>query len=329
MAANLSAQAHIDGVLAGDRVAVARAITLVESSRADHRALTAQVLAGLLPHAGASLRVGISGPPGAGKSSFVEAMGGRLLDRGHKVAVLAVDPSSTRTGGSILGDKTRMSRLATDPNAFVRPSPSGGTLGGVHRRTREAMRVLEAAGYDTVLVETVGVGQSEIEVADMVDTFLVLLIGGAGDELQGIKKGILEVADVLAINKADGDGATRAELARREVEAALRFVAPRTQGWTPPVLTCSALSGAGLDQVWEAVTRHQATLRASGAFEARRRQQRVAWMWAVAKDEVLARFRQDPHVASLVADAERAVGEDRESPMAAAERLLASWLSAR
>ena len=325
MAANLSAQDHISGVLAGDRVAVARAITLMESSKPDHRALAATVLAGLLPHAGSSLRVGISGPPGAGKSTFVEALGMRLVDAGHRVAVLAIDPSSTRTGGSILGDKTRMNRLATDPRAFVRPSPSGGTLGGVHRRTRESMRVLEAAGFDVVLIETVGVGQSEIEVADMVDTFLVLLIGGAGDELQGIKKGILEVADVLAVNKADGDKVTLAELARREIEAALRFVTPRSKGWTPPVLTCSAVTGDGLAEVWAALEAHRAAMTATGEFDARRKAQRVSWMWAITRDELLRSFREDPRVAACVERVEASVTADTESPVAAAEELLRAW----
>ncbi len=329
MAANLSAQDHISGVLAGDRVAVARAITLMESSKPDHRALAATVLAGLLPHAGASLRVGISGPPGAGKSTFVEALGMRLVEAGHRVAVLAIDPSSTRTGGSILGDKTRMNRLATDPRAFVRPSPSGGTLGGVHRRTRESMRVLEAAGFDVVLIETVGVGQSEIEVADMVDTFLVLLIGGAGDELQGIKKGILEVADVLAVNKADGDKVTLAELARREIEAALRFVTPRSKGWTPPVLTCSAVTGDGLAEVWAGVEAHRAAMTQTGEFDARRKHQRVSWMWAITRDEVLRAFREDPGVASCVERVEANVEADSESPVAAAEELLRAWRRSR
>lgn len=329
MAANLSAQDHISGVLAGDRVALARAITLMESSRPDHRPLAGAVLEGLLPHAGGSLRVGISGPPGAGKSTFVEALGMRLVEAGHRVAVLAIDPSSTRTGGSILGDKTRMNRLATDPRAFVRPSPSGGTLGGVHRRTRESMRVLEAAGYDIVLIETVGVGQSEIEVADMVDTFLVLLLGGAGDELQGIKKGILEVADVLAVNKADGDRATLAELARREVEAALRFVTPRSAGWSPPVLACSALTGAGLGDVWSAVESHVAAMKASGLFNQRREAQRVSWMWAITRDELWRTFRADPKVAAAMATAEVEVAADRQSPVAAAESLLEFWRSTR
>ena len=262
-----SAEAPVDvpalakGVLAGSRATIARAITLVESARPDHREAAQQLLMELLEHAGGAHRVGISGVPGVGKSTFIEELGTRLTGEGHRVAVLAVDPSSTRTRGSILGDKTRMARLAVDDNAFIRPSPTAGTLGGVARATRESIVLMEAAGYDVVLVETVGVGQSEVAVAAMVDTFLLLTIARTGDSLQGIKKGILEIADVIAVNKADGEHARPARAAARELSGALRMMAPTSPWWRAPVLACSGQSGAGLDDVWAAVTRHRAIAR--------------------------------------------------------------------
>ncbi|HET6521615.1 MAG TPA: methylmalonyl Co-A mutase-associated GTPase MeaB, partial [Geminicoccaceae bacterium] len=258
-------------IVRGDRRALARAITLIESSRADHQERAERLLEGLLPHTGNAVRVGISGAPGAGKSTFIEALGLRLTRAGgHKVAVLAVDPSSRRSGGSILGDRTRMQELSREPNAFIRPSPAGESLGGVARRTREAALACEAAGFDVVVIETVGVGQSETAVAEMVDTFLLLLAPGAGDELQGIKRGIVELADVVAVNKADGGLRAAAEVARAEYRGALRLLRPATPGWTPPALTCSALTGEGIDGVWRAVLRHRSALEAVGGLEARR-----------------------------------------------------------
>ncbi len=267
------------GVRAGDRRALARAITLMESSRADHRLAAEALLHDLLPFAGNSVRLGVTGVPGVGKSTFIEAFGLHLVERGHRVAVLAVDPSSPRSGGSILGDKTRMEELARDPRAFIRPSPSGGTLGGVARRTREAMLVCEAAGHDVVIVETVGVGQSETAVADMVDMFLLLLVPGGGDELQGIKKGIVELADAIVVTKADGDLAPAAERAARDYRNALHLLAPSGGGWTVPVLTCSAVAGQGVGAVRETVERHRDAMRATGRVAARRATQAHAWMW--------------------------------------------------
>ncbi|MBM6405713.1 methylmalonyl Co-A mutase-associated GTPase MeaB [Phycicoccus sp. CSK15P-2] len=268
------------GVRDGSRQAVARAITLLESRRPEHREQSRELLAALADRTGGAVRVGVSGVPGAGKSTFVDALGVRLVERGHRVAVVAVDPSSRRTGGSILGDRTRMARLAASDDAFVRPSPSGRQLGGVARATRESMLVLEAAGYDVVVVETVGVGQNEIAVSEMVDTFLLLGLARAGDQLQGIKRGILELADVIAVNKADGDGENPAKGAARELAGALRLMMPGDVR-RPPVLTCSALTGAGLDDVWRAVLDHRAHLEEHGSLAARRAQQQQDWMWAM------------------------------------------------
>lgn len=325
MRRELTVEDHVQGVLGGDRAILGRTITLVESNRAEHHDKAQRVLAALLPHAGGSHRVGVSGVPGVGKSTFLESMGVHLLDAGHRVAVLAIDPSSTVTGGSILGDKTRMAKVASDPRAFVRPSPTGGSLGGVHRKTRESMRVVEAAGFDVVFVETVGVGQSEIEVAEMVDTFLVLMLSGAGDELQGIKKGILEVADVLAVNKADGDNALKAERASRELKGALHFVTPRSPHWTVPVTTCSGLTGLGLEGVWASVQAHRTTMQAHGAFEGRRKDQRLRWMWAMAQQEVLRQFREHPGVEAIVAEVTAGVRDDALPVSAAVARMLAAW----
>ncbi|MFF9144826.1 methylmalonyl Co-A mutase-associated GTPase MeaB [Streptomyces sp. NPDC055051] len=313
------------GVREGKRALVARAITLVESTRPDHRALAQELLTRLLPHSGRARRIGISGVPGVGKSTFIDAFGTMLTGLGHRVAVLAVDPSSTRTGGSILGDKTRMERLAVDPAAFVRPSPSAGTLGGVAKATRESMVVMEAAGHDVVLVETVGVGQSETAVANMVDTFLLLTLARTGDQLQGIKKGVLELADVVAVNKADGPHATDARAAARELAGALRLMHGREAVWTPPVLTCSARESSGLDEVWERLENHRAVLDAAGRLDARRRDQQVDWAWTMVRDELLARLHADPAVRALTPDVERRVRDGELTATLAAERILGAF----
>ena len=312
----------VDGVLGGDRAAVGRAVTLVESNRYDHRAEARDLLDALAPHAVDAQRVGVTGVPGVGKSTFIEALGSSLTAVGHRVAVLAVDPTSTVTGGSILGDKTRMPRLSNDPSAFVRPSPSAGTLGGVTRTTRETMVVLEAAGHDVVLVETMGIGQSETVVAAMVDFFLVLMLPGAGDELQGIKKGVLELADMIAVNKADGENLPAARTAVRDYSAALRLTHPASPTWTPPVVTCSGLTGDGLDDLWGRILSHRSAMTASGEWEDRRRTQQLAWMWSMVEDRLLDSLRRDPAVLELLRTAEADVLEGRTTPAAAAERLL-------
>jgi LAO/AO transport system kinase len=317
--------AYAAGVLGGSRAYTARAITLVESARPDHRALAQRLLVELLPHAGAARRVGISGVPGVGKSTFIDALGCRLTAAGHRVAVLAVDPSSRRTGGSILGDKTRMARLAVDPAAFVRPSPSAGTLGGVARATRESMVVMEAAGYDVLLVETVGVGQSETAVAGMVDSFLLLSLARTGDQLQGIKKGVLELADVVAINKADGPHERDARSAARELAGALRLLQPVDAPWRTPVLTCSALADTGLDAVWERLERHRRMMETTGALDAKRRAQQVDWTWSMVHERLLARLSEHPGVGRIAADVERQVRDGRLTATLAAERLLAAF----
>ena len=311
-------------MLAGSRSTIARAITLVESARPDHREAAQQLLMELLSHAGGAHRVGISGVPGVGKSTFIEELGTRLTGEGHRVAVLAVDPSSTRTRGSILGDKTRMARLAVDDNAFIRPSPTAGTLGGVARATRETIVVMEAAGYDVVLVETVGVGQSEVAVAAMVDTFLLLTIARTGDSLQGIKKGILEIADVIAVNKADGEHARPARAAARELSGALRMMAPVLPYWRAPVLPCSGQSGTGLDDVWAAVTRHRATLDEHGELARKRATQQVDWMWSMVRERLLDRLRTDEGVRAALPDVERSVRAGTLTPTLGADTLLAA-----
>lgn len=315
-------EALVAGVLATDRSALGRAITLVESTRADHQDLAQELLTALLPHAGRSHRVGVSGVPGAGKSTFIDAVGSRLTAAGRRVAVLAVDPSSTRTGGSILGDRTRMARLAADDGAFIRPSPSAGVLGGVARATRESIVVVEAAGFDVVFVETVGVGQSETTVAQMVDTFVLLTLARTGDSLQGIKKGVLELADVIAVNKADGDRVVEAAGAARELATALHLVAAGPDGWRVPVLTCSAVDGAGLDEVWGRVDAHRRHLADTGDLLEQRRRQDVAWMWATIDDRLLTRFRSAPAVRARLAAVEAAVRRGELTPNAAAHALL-------
>ncbi|AEA25323.1 methylmalonyl Co-A mutase-associated GTPase MeaB [Pseudonocardia benzenivorans] len=321
-ARSIDVDALTDGVLGGSRSLLARAITLVESNRPDHRVAAQELLSRLQPRAGAGVRVGISGVPGVGKSTFIEALGTRLTGAGHRVAVLAVDPSSTRTKGSILGDKTRMAALAVDENAFVRPSPSAGTLGGVARATRETIVLMEAAGYDVVLVETVGVGQSEVAVAAMVDTFLLLTIARTGDSLQGIKKGILELADVVAVNKADGPHEKEARAAAAELRSALRLMTPSSESWRPPVLPCSAQTGTGLDDVWSAVEKHRATLEAGGELAARRADQQVEWMWAMVRDQLMDRLRSDPGVKAALPALEKEVRAGDMPPSLAARTLL-------
>ncbi|RZT86519.1 LAO/AO transport system kinase [Pseudonocardia sediminis] len=310
------------GVLDGSRATLARAITLVESSRPDHQQAAQELLLEVTPKAGAAVRVGISGVPGVGKSTFIEALGTRLTAAGHRVAVLAVDPSSTRTKGSILGDKTRMAALAVDDNAFIRPSPTAGTLGGVARRTRETMVLMEAAGYDVVLVETVGVGQSEITVAGMVDTFLFLTIARTGDSLQGIKKGILELADVVAVNKADGPHERDARAAARELAGALHMMTPTSSAWTPPVLACSAQSGMGLDKVWDKVTAHRAALDEAGELATRRADQQVDWMWAMVRDRLMDRLMTDPDLKEKLPGLTRDVRDGDLTPTLAAQQIL-------
>jgi GTPase len=322
VAREIDVAALAKGVLDGSRTVLARAITLVESHRAEHREAAEQLLMELLPCAGGAQRVGISGVPGVGKSTFIETLGTRLTGAGHRVAVLAVDPSSTRTKGSILGDKTRMAALATDPHAFVRASPSAGTLGGVARATRESIVLLEAAGYDVVLVETVGVGQSEVAVAAMVDTFLLLTIARTGDSLQGIKKGILELADVVAVNKADGPHEADARAAARELRGALRLLTPASAAWTARVLTCSAQTGAGMAEVWAAVQEHRAALEAAGELAQRRAEQQVQWMWTVVRDRLLDRLHSDPGVREALPELERSVRAGELTPTLAAQQLL-------
>lgn len=324
MTAAPDVDALVAGVGDGDRTALGRAITLVESNHPEHQQRAAELLDRLAPLAGDTHRIGISGVPGAGKSTFIEAVGMNLVAAGHRVAVLAVDPSSSRSGGSILGDKTRMARLATSDDAFIRPSPSSGVLGGVARATRESIVVVEAAGYDTVLVETVGVGQSETMVANMVDTFVLLMLARTGDSLQGIKKGVLELADVIAVNKADGPHADEARAAARELAGALHLVAA-SSSWTTPVLTCSATTGDGLDEVWEQVVAHRRFLDDDDRLVAKRRRQAVDWMWAAIDSQLGQRFRHDPRVAARLADVTVAVEAGTTTPTAAALDLLAAF----
>ncbi len=309
------------GVRRGERAVLARAITLVESRRADHRETAHALVQELLPATGKAIRIGITGAPGVGKSTTIDALGTFLTGKGHNVAVLAVDPSSARTGGSILGDKTRMPRLAVDPNAFVRPSPSAGTLGGVAARTRESMLLCEAAAYDVVLVETVGIGQSETAVAEMTDFFLVLMLPGAGDELQGLKKGIIELADMIAVNKADGDNMKRARAAAAEYRAALHILTPRSPHWNPPVLTYSALTGEGIAALWDQVLAHRERLLAAGEHGARRRAQQVRWMWTMLEERLLGRLRSDPGTRPKLRQIETAVASGELSPAVAVDRI--------
>jgi LAO/AO transport system kinase len=310
------------GVRAGDRAALSRAITLIESKRADHRHSAAALMQALIGATGKAVRVGITGAPGVGKSTTIDALGTMLTKQGRKVAVLAVDPSSRRTGGSILADKTRMARLANDANAFIRPSPASGTLGGVAARTRETMLLCEAAGYDVVLVETIGVGQSEIAVADMTDFFLLLMLPGAGDELQGLKKGVVELADMIAVNKADGDNVARAKAAAAEYRAALHILTPRSANWSPPVVTYSALTGEGVAALWGHVLDHREKLTAADELASRRAEQQVKWMWAMLEERLFAPLRSDRAIKAALASIEAEVAAGALAPAAAVDKIV-------
>ena len=319
---NNDLQYYIDGVIGGNRRMLAKAITLVESAAESHREQARQLVDKLLPRTGKAVRLGITGVPGAGKSTFIESLGMMLVEQGHRLAVLAIDPSSTRSGGSILADKTRMERLSMEERAFIRPSPSGGTLGGVARKTRETMLICEAAGFDVIIIETVGVGQSETTVASMVDFFLVLMITGAGDELQGIKKGVLELADGVAINKADGDNLERAEQTRKQLESALHLLQPVSPNWSPPVLKCSALTMAGLDQVWAKVQDHRRRMFESGELSANRKAQALQWMWSLIDEGLKERFYRHADVHRNLSQVLKQVQNGELAPTSAAQMLL-------
>jgi LAO/AO transport system kinase len=308
-------------IRAGERATIARAITLTESKRADHQQTARALVQELLPLTGKAVRVGITGAPGVGKSTSIDALGTFLTGTGKKVAVLAVDPSSARTGGSILGDKTRMARLSADANAFIRPSPAAGTLGGVAAKTRETMLLCEAAGYDVILVETVGIGQSETAVADMTDFFLALMLPGAGDELQGLKKGLVELADMIAVNKADGDNMPRAKAAAAEYRAALHILTPRSPNWVPPVITYSGLTGDGIELLWGKVLEHKSKLSQTGEITAWRREQQVKWMWSMFDDRLRTQLRSDPTLRARLPQLEGEVSAGRLSPAVAADEI--------
>lgn len=314
-----------DGVRSGNIRALAKAITLIESRNPDHSSAAADLLDNLLPDAGNAIRVGISGVPGAGKSTFIEALGMHLIRAGHKIAILAVDPTSQLSGGSILGDKTRMEELAREKNAFIRPSPSGDTLGGVARKTRETMLLCEAAGYDVIIVETVGVGQSEITVASMVDFFLLLQLPNAGDELQGIKKGVMEIADAILVNKAEGDNRPKAELARQQYENALHLLKPKSTHWVVPALLCSALHNEGIEEVWQKITEFAQTMQAHGEFEGKRRLQAHDWMWTLVQEDLKDLFMRDKNVAAMLDQVQAGVTQGTTSPGAAARRLIQAF----
>jgi len=322
----IDSESLVAEVLAGKRRAVSRAITLVESSREDHRAEAVSMLEGLTPAAGNSIRIGISGVPGVGKSTFIEAIGNHIADQGHRVAVLAVDPSSAITGGSILGDKTRMETLSRRDDVFIRPSPTGGTLGGVTRRTRESMLICEAAGYDVVIVETVGVGQSETAVADMTDMFLLMLLPGSGDELQGIKRGIMELADMIIVNKADGELASTALHSASDYLSALKLLHPRTRNWRVPVKICSALESRGIDEIWDTVEEYRATISSSGEMAERRSLQARTWMWSEISESLIAALRSDPVANNRIEQLEQAVVDGSVPPTLAASELIDIFL---
>jgi len=319
-------EALAEGVLGGDRRALARAITLIESTRGDHRAAASELLERLMPHAGGSLRLGISGVPGVGKSTFIEALGNHVIDQGHRVAVLTVDPSSAISGGSILGDKTRMELLSRRPEAYIRPSPSGNTLGGVTRRSREALILCEAAGFDVIIVETVGVGQSETKVAEMTDMFILLLLPGGGDELQGIKRGIMELADLILINKADDELKALAGQSAADFRNALRLLHPRSPNWKVEVQTCSARDGMGIAETWKLALQHRQALEASGEFSSRRAAQAKAWLWSEVKDSLISALQGDPEVRKQIPALEAAASEGRIAPTIAARQLLDIFL---
>ncbi|MCD4719122.1 MAG: methylmalonyl Co-A mutase-associated GTPase MeaB [Desulfobacula sp.] len=312
----------VQGILDGNRRIIAKTITLIESHLKEHQQIAFTVMERILPHTGNSIRLGVTGVPGVGKSTFIENLGVFLADKGHKVAVLTVDPTSQRSGGSILGDKTRMEKLAAHENAFIRPSPAGGTLGGVAAKTREIMLTCEAAGFDVILVETVGVGQSETSVASMVDFFLVLMIAGAGDELQGIKKGILELADGIAINKADGDNLTAVEKTKGDLEIAMHLIRPESPTWSTPVLTCSSITEGGTKNIWETVLDHRKKFSASKEFKQRRKKQTLAWMWTLVEDGLKQRFKNNEKINEEIPVISQQVENEKISPTAAAEKLL-------
>ena len=318
----LSVSDYVDGVLNCDRALLAQAITLIESLNDDHRATADAVLNELLTQKQDSIRIGITGVPGVGKSTFIESFGKQLTSLGHKVAVLAVDPTSSRTGGSILGDKTRMQELSKDKNAFIRPSPTSGTLGGVTRVTRETIVLCEAAGFDVILVETVGVGQSEIMVSQMVDFFLALMLPGAGDELQGIKKGILEIADMIAVNKADGEMKNAANRAVMEYQHALDILNPKSANWKPRSLSCSAFTGDGLAAIWETICDYKRLLKDAGEWQEKRKSQQVEWMWAIIRERILSKIETNEKVQSLVPQLELQVAESKLTPALAALEIL-------
>ncbi len=315
-------QPYIEGVLEGNRRIIAKTITLMESSLSTHRRLSHRILEQLLPYSGKGVRLGITGVPGVGKSTFIESFGLNLVESGHRVAVLAVDPSSTRSGGSVMADKTRMEKLSMHPGAYIRPSPSGGALGGVARKTRETMLICEAAGFDVIIVETVGVGQSEITVASMVDFFLVLMLAGAGDELQGIKKGVVEIADAIAINKADEDNIQKALQAKKAYEYALHLLKPANSLWSPPVLTCSAKEKTGIQEIWETVLNHRKQLMDAGELDLKRKKQALSWMWSLLEEGLKERFYKSPEVKKRLLTVSRKVEQGITTPTIAAEELL-------
>ena len=318
---------ELEQILQGNRRAIAKAITLLESTRPESFEQGQELLESLLPHAGKALRIGITGVPGVGKSTFIEAIGLFLIKLGHRVAVLAVDPSSQLTGGSIMGDKTRMNELAQHPHAFIRPSPSSGILGGVARKTRETMLICEAAGYDVVIVETVGVGQSETMVASMVDLFLLLMLPNAGDELQGIKKGVLELADLVVVNKSDGEQETLAKTAQSEYRKALHLLPSSKNSWTPQILRCSALEKRGIDKIWDSVKSFREALQNSGEWEKQRRSQTGKWMWSLVEEGLLTNFRNHPNLQKQIPELEKEVESGNMLPTTAARKLLDSWIS--
>ncbi len=319
---NKDSAQYTEGLLGKSRLMLARTITLIESALPSHQNLAKEIINEILPHCGKGIRIGITGVPGAGKSTFIESFGTMLTELGFRVAVLAIDPSSTRSGGSILGDKTRMEKLSINENAFIRPSPSSGTLGGVGRKTRESMLACEAGGYDVVIIETVGVGQSETTVASMVDFFLVLMIAGAGDELQGIKKGVLEVADAIVINKADGDNILRTENAQKEYQAALHMLMPTSPNWSPPVLTCSSIERNGIDKIWETILDHKEKLTQSGEMTEKRKKQALDWMTFLIDEGLRRNFFSNPRVVKMLPKLEQDIANDLLSPTAAADKLL-------
>jgi len=322
---SLTAEEYVEGVLRGDRMILSRAITLIESNSSKHMILAQEVLQKLLPYTGKSIRVGITGVPGAGKSTFIEALGCRLCKKGHKVAVLAVDPSSSITKGSILGDKTRMENLSREKRAFIRPSPSGGTLGGVTRKSRETLLLCEAAGYDLILAETVGVGQSEITVRSMVDFFLLVVLTGAGDELQGMKKGVMEIADAILVNKADGDNKKKAQMVRVDYERIIHYLRPATEGWQTKACTCSASSGEGIDEIWQVIDAFRQKTKESGTFSKRRKVQTLEWVYAMVEEHLRNVFYQNQNVKANRLSIENAVGMDKLSATMAAQKLIVEF----